>query len=162
MLDATIYRKLLLIVRELHLMGYELIRICPCMSPSGLHWRCTVDSADRFSKINGAIIDNGSDEPASYTSGWEENYFGWEDIKDTTPKALANMFIERFPEIANRGRGSDSAYIEWYRKMLDLTHPNSLPIAYSDWNPPCDHLSVINSEKAITIPLPPPGSAGSI
>ena len=68
-------------------------------------------------------------------------YFGWTDAERATPSGLARLFIERFPEIVEAGRGSDWTYAGWYIEMLGLTFPNRFHCAYSDWDDdPEDHL----------------------
>jgi hypothetical protein len=75
---------------------------------------------------------------AHYTSGQERKYFGWEDAAHLTPSRLAELFIERFPDIAEAGRGSDWVYAGWYLDMLHLTYPDTFPIAYADRGLPRD------------------------
>jgi len=57
---------------------------------------------------------------AHYSSGSEREYFNWKDAGHATPSKLADLFIERFPEIAAAGRGSDWLYAGWYLDMLHL------------------------------------------
>ena len=70
---------------------------------------------------------------------------------------LAELFIDRFPEIAEAGRGSDWLYVGWYLEMLHLTYPDSLPIAYADWDLPKDCLASTGGKQGVRIPSPPPG-----
>ncbi len=94
---------------------------------------------------------------AHYSSGQERNYFDWKDASHVTPSRLAELFIERFPAIAEAGRGSDWVYAGWYLEMLNLTYPNRLPVAYADWDLPSDCLTTVGESSEIRIPLPPPG-----
>lgn len=94
---------------------------------------------------------------AHYTSGDERKYFGWDDAAHATPSQLAELFIKRFRAIAEAWRGSDWVYAGWYLEMLSLTYPDSLPIAYADWEMPVDFLPSIGKRADLRIPLPPPG-----
>lgn len=159
-------RKVLLLVSELHLRGYQLLRALPGMSPSGTSWRCSIAPASLVSSHNGArFLDDAFWNPlvAHYTSAAGTEYFGWTDADRTTPSGLARLFIERFPEIVEAGRGSDWRYAGWYVEMLGLTYPNRFPYAYSDWGDPGDYLPTISfgEGEEVRIPLPPPGH-GSI
>ncbi len=156
-MEPKIYRKVLLMVTELHVRGYQQLRISPGMAPSGFYWRCAIAPVTNFSKENGAVIVNHDHLIAYHSSGMERKYFGWEDAGYLTPSKLANLFIERFPEIAKAGMGSDWLYAGWYLEMLHLTYPDGFPVAYADYWVPTDHLRIINSKKDIKIPLPPPG-----
>src|SRR5689334_23222532 len=117
------YRSVLHMVAELHRRGHERIRICPGLAPSGLYWRCTVAPAALFSVEHGAMLASADDDVvARYTTGDEDRYFGWDDARTATPSELAELFVQRFPRIAEAGSGSDAAYAQWYVEMLELTH----------------------------------------
>ena len=108
------YRKALVTVLELHLRGFQRLRIEPAISPSGRHWRCAVAPAQLFSERHGARLRyEGWDSPlvARYSTAEQERFFEWRDVRSTTtPSGLANRFVARFGEIADAGRGSDWAY----------------------------------------------------
>jgi hypothetical protein len=70
---------------------------------------------------------------------------------------MADLFIQRFPEIVNAGKGSDWEYAGWYLEMLHLTYPDSFPIAYADWEISDDYLPTTGQRSDIKIPLPPNG-----
>lgn len=149
-------RKVLELVHELHLRGYERLRVSPGMSPSGLHWRCYVAPVQIFSGEHGArIADRRSPLIAHYTSPSGNQYFGWEDAGTWDAAQLAGAFMERFPAISKAGYGSDPAYARWYAEMLRLTEPDSFPIAFADGSLPPDYLTTVGRQR-IKIPLPPP------
>ena len=148
-------RKILELVGELHLRGYEGIRISPGMSPSGTYWRCNITPASNISPKHGAQIVDYEGPVAQYSSGDGDMLFGWTDAKACEPSELAVRFIERFPEIAAAGKSKDSAYVAWYREMLTATHPDAYPIAYADWDLPEGYLSTIGN-RVMRMPLPPP------
>ncbi|MFH7028419.1 MAG: hypothetical protein ACHBN1_24270 [Heteroscytonema crispum UTEX LB 1556] len=141
-------------VSELHAKGFQRLRIAPGMSPSGIYWRCSIVPIANIVPGHGAIAFPGTLLKAKYTSGANENYFDWKDAANLTPSQLADMFIERFPEIAEAGKGSDEAYAQWYSEMLELTHPDVFPIAYADWNLTKDYLETVGGRN-IRVPLPP-------
>jgi hypothetical protein len=120
-------RKVLRNVQELHLRGYQRIRISPFRSPSGFHWRCLITPASNILVEHGAEIANHEGPIALYTTGMEKKYFEWTDAAGKTASQLANIFIERFPEIARAGRGRDWSYAGWYAEMLHLTYPDHVP-----------------------------------
>ena len=147
-------RKVLQLVRELHLRGYEQIRISPGMSASGMYWRCSITPASNIELNHGArIIDYGGPN-AAYTSADEDKPFGWSDFANCTPAELADKFIESFTGISSAGLGRDTAYVKWYRDMLEATEPDSFLIAYADCDLPPDHLITVGA-KPIEIPMPP-------
>lgn len=163
-MDYRGYRKILRMVSELHVRGYQRIRIAPGMSASGCHWRCTITPVTYISSRNGAKLIHGCPETlmAKYTSGQERKYFDWKDAAHATPSSMADLFIKRFPEIAEAGKGSDWSYAGWYLEMLHLTYPCSFPIAYADWEIPEDNLPIVGQNSSIRIPLPPPGCGDDI
>jgi hypothetical protein len=147
---------LLLMVAELHRLGYQRLRIVPGVAPSGLYWRCTLASAAHFSDQHGARI--ASQGPvARYSTGQARAYFDWPDAADDTPEQLARKFLARFPEIAAQSQGADAAYAEWYAEMLRLTEPDGAPIAYADWELEPGALQVVGEVARGSVPLPPGG-----
>lgn len=157
------YRRLLLMVSELHQRGYQRLRICPGMSASGMHWRCSVTPVANILRDRGAMLADWNNLAAHYTTGQELRFFGWEDAENLTPAQLADRFVERFPEIAAAGFGSDWEYAGWYQEVLRLTEPDAFPIAYSDYfDDELDGLPCVGGARAesLVIPFPPPGLAG--
>jgi hypothetical protein len=150
----AICRRLLHMVRELHAMGYEQLRIEPAVAPSGLFWRLSVFPASNSDPENGARMRD-YDEGAHYSSGGEDRYFDWDDATDDSSRELAEKFVERFPELAKAGKGGDAEYVRWYEDMLQMTEPDGLPYAYADWPSPEDSLGIFVGSMDIEIQLPP-------
>lgn len=157
-----IYRKILRVVSDLHVRGFQRIRIAPGVSASGMIWRCAITPASNISSEHGARIVSWDNLAAHYASSSEEKYFGWTDVVRATPGMLAELFIARFPMIVEAGRGSDWLYAGWYLEMLHLTYPDAFPIAYADWELPRDHLTTMGGRSDVRIPLPPPGTGRAI
>ncbi len=149
-------RNVLRLVQSLHLRGYQQLRVCSGMSPSGAHWRCAITPRSNVLRSHGAMIAN-YELAAHYSSADGRAYFNWNDAARAQPDELANLFIKRFPSLVEAGRGSDWAYVGWFIEMLHLTYPAAMPIAYADWELPADCLSTVGSPKAIRVPLPPGG-----
>lgn len=116
-------RRLLLMVRELHRLGYERLRICPGMSASGTAWRVDIVEAGQSHPDNGA---------ARYSTRQGVSFFGWDDAATDSPTQLAGKFLQRFPALAEAGRGTDASYVSWYDHMIEVTAPTGLPYAYWD------------------------------
>lgn len=97
---------------------------------------------------------------AFYTSGAERNYFGWQDARDDTPAELASKFVERFPEVAEAGRGSDWKYAGWYLEMLAKASVGEFPVAYADWDEEPDPRWLPTTAGIDSgLPMPPPGES---
>ncbi len=76
-MDDIVYRKLLLMVNELHRRGYQRLRIVPGMSPCGEHWRCSITPVTNVSVKHGARLVEWEHLTAHYTSADGAKYFGW-------------------------------------------------------------------------------------
>jgi len=156
--DYRVYRKVLRMVGELHLRGYQKLRIAPGMSASGMHWRCSVTPASNVLASHGAMLQDW-ERAAHYSSGMEGGYFNWTDAAHCSPSRLAELFLVRFPEIAAAGYGSDWLYAGWYVEMLHQTYPDLFPIAYADWDVAGERLETTGGRAGIRLALPPPGEA---
>jgi hypothetical protein len=162
MSDAAL--RVLLMVHELHLRGYQRLRIVPGMSPSGMHWRVTLLPVTRVSKTHGAMpVDRSwGDEDPFYTSGQRAKYFGWEDAQSASPSELADKFTQRFSEALALSRGDDWAYAGWFQVMLSYAQRGELPVAYADWYGEEPDSRWLPTTKGIQsgLPMPPPGEGG--
>jgi hypothetical protein len=160
--DPTIRRcqRVLLMVHELHKLGYQRLRISPGLSPSGCYWRCVITPAANILTTHGALTREYFFETAHYTSGSEAAYFDWPDVKRDTARELARKFILRFPTIAEQAQGRDHEYVGWYVEMLGLAEDGALPIAYADWyyDPNARYLRTSGAED-VRLPVPPGGEA---
>lgn len=150
-------RRVLVMVQELHRRGYERLRAAPGLSPSGLHWRCSVVPAGRVRRDHGALAVDGGGTEARYDSSHGARFFDWRDAESDSPVALAGKFLERFPGLAAEGAGADPDYARWYAGMLRATAPDGLIYAYADWDLPEDHIPALGCTADVKVPLPPPG-----
>lgn len=152
--------RVLRLVHELHKRGYQLLRIAPGMSPSGCHWRCSVSPRSNMLKTHGAKLKDWDRLAAHYTSGQDNEYFGWQDAKHDNVQQLAEKFTERFPEIVDASNADDWEYAGWYVRMLGYAENGYFPIGYADWygeEPDPRFLPLLGIES--DLPMPPPGDA---
>lgn len=119
-----------LVIRELHEMGYEQIRVCPCVSPNGMAWRCATTVKKYTLKTCGAVY-RGPVHTAADTSG---GLFKWKGLQGKTPYEVALQFIEHYPDIAKWGKNSDPEYKEWFKKACDLAQCGYIFFAFSEWS----------------------------
>jgi DNA-binding transcriptional ArsR family regulator len=150
-------RRVLLMVQDLHRRGYERLRVTPGLSPSGLHWRCSIVPVGHGRRDHGALAVDEDRVAARYTSGQGARFFDWEDAEHDPPGALAGKFLERFPDLAAQGKGTDPDYARWYARMLRVTDPDGLIYAYADWELPEDHLPALGCTADVKVSLPPLG-----
>jgi hypothetical protein len=153
-------QRVLLMVHELHKQGYQRIRICPGMAPSGMHWRCAVTHSGNILTTDGAMCRDYDVDTALYSSASGQEYFGWEDARQDTARQLAGKFIERFPKICRKGKGRDWAYAGWYVEMLGLADRGAFPVAYADWQDKPDPAWLPTTDGFQSgLPMPPGGEA---
>lgn len=170
---ASMPRRLLLMLRELHQMGYERLRCVTGLSPSGCHWRLQITPAigvslpgedvDFMARHNRGVavgdwLVYARRDCVSYSTGSSAEHldqcFGWTDAVDDTPCRLAGKFIDRFPTVVAAGKGSDPEYADWYANMIEATGPEGLIYMYADWEMPSDHIPVLKM-KGVRVPPPP-------
>ena len=152
-------RRVLMMAQKLHRRGYEKLRVAPGLSPSGLYWRCSIVPVGLVRRDHGAMAIDDGEIAARYGSGQGAEYFGWKDAEHDPPAAMADKFVERFPDLAAQGRGSDPEYVHWYAGMMRATAPHGLIYAYADWDLPDDHLPVLGCTADVRVPMPPAGEA---
>ena len=118
------------------------------MSPSGMHWRCWLTTADSVSPDGWSSKTHAYYNTASYSSAARAQMFGWEDAHDKNAKDLAQLFVERFPEIAERGKGRDQAYADWFAGIMATAEAGRLPIFFADYEIDLSGVSVPPPPKA--------------
>jgi hypothetical protein len=104
---------------------------------------------------------------ARYTSGDDNQYFGWTDAASDTARSLADKFVERFSSLAECGRGWDYVYVGWYQRMLGLAENGWIPFVFSDDERPSVRKLYLQdmrppewrreNEKGPLLPSPPRG-----
>ncbi len=118
-------------IHELHKLGYQGVRISPGRSASGIHWQCSVAAASNIGRDGWSLVDYF--EAAHYTSADGPRVFEWEDAPRRSPRQLAQMFIERFPQLASDSIGMDYAYAGWFAALLGAVEHGRLPVFYADY-----------------------------
>ncbi|MCE8546317.1 hypothetical protein KBY25_10840 [Ruegeria pomeroyi] len=116
--------RILAMVHELHKAGYQRIRIYPFLSPSGCNWRCWISPVTNIANDGYQLLEEDLDcrlgIVAHYTSGQDNEYLGWKDAAHLNARQLANLFLQRFPKIAEQGAGLDWAYAGWLTDVLGV------------------------------------------
>jgi len=132
--------RVLAMVGELHRRGYQKLRVMPFLSPSGISWRCWIGPDTLFYRNHGAILCetsatlDGSREGQSttllarYSSGEENQYFGWDDAEQDDARSLADKFLDRFRALSHRGKWRNYAYAGWYQRLLGLSEQGWMPV----------------------------------
>ena len=171
---APMPRRLLLMLRELHRMGYERLRAVTGLSHSGCHWRLLITPAigvllpgedvDFMARQNRCVAVGDwvvyvREYYVLYSTWWlsaehEDQCFGWTDAANDSPCQLAAKFVKRFPAVVEEGKGSDPDYARWYADMIEATKPEGLIYMYADFELPSDHIPVLNMD-GVRVPPPP-------
>lgn len=153
-------RKLLRMVSDLHVRGYQRLRIVPHVAPVGA-WRCLIVPVTSISSVNGLLLASHEEYErfAPYSGASANEYWGWQDKAHCTPGQLADVFLKRWPDLAASGYGPDWLYAGWYQQMLHITHPDDFPVAFDDYG---DCTEVLRSTNNRLIPKPPVGLAPDI
>ncbi len=154
---ATAERTMLRMIAELHVRGYQRLRIIPHIAEVGA-WRCGITPATNVRADHGALpIDWEPGRLPQYSSASGTDYFEWGGVSHLSASQLAERFIARFPDVAAEGYGPDWAYAGWYIDMLHRTYPDALPIATAAYLN-ADHY-LATTREGVIVPLPPPGWA---
>jgi O-acetyl-ADP-ribose deacetylase (regulator of RNase III) len=109
-------------VRVLHQRGYHNVRVMVGMSPSGMHWRATVTTADTQE----------DDATIRYTTGATTEFAGAEVTLATSPETVADLILAALPSATPTG--GDPAYVAWFDDLMQLVDRHgTVPIAYADY-----------------------------
>ena len=167
---ASPHRRILLMLGELHRMGFERLRAPAYDYP--LAWRCPIVPAAWTHREHGGTFEDPSayirelfgEKSAvlnfTYSSASGQSPFDWTDATFATPRELALRFIKECPAIALAGWGPDREYAAWFERMLEMTAPNGvITSAFADYGPGTTTFLYTHYTRVETVPLPPPGGA---
>jgi type I restriction enzyme, S subunit len=130
-------QKLLRVARELHLRGYEKLRVVPSLSPSGMSWRCSFVAEPE----NGIV-----------TSTWLSEYFNNEREIEYSIIELTEIFEREHMRFLESCKGKNKDYVEWYQNMLSHLEEDELPYAFAEYFSPTDYWKTTNDQKIETLP----------
>ncbi|EKT4530315.1 ADP-ribosylglycohydrolase family protein [Pseudomonas putida] len=138
---------------ELHVRGFQKIRIFPYLSPSG-YWRLELAPAESFSSAIRPPRDASERLIARYSSssGWRA--FEWEGAQSLTVGEMAHQFLRQFPELARAGQGQDWPYAGWLTSLLGEVRKGRFPYLIADGD--VDLSRGIPMSVGEPFPLPPP------
>lgn len=133
------YIKFFKTIEELHHRGYELIRICPSISPNGCSWRCST-AVKKLTVTKCGAVFSGSrwiDLAINTSNGG----FGTIDhdgkdeqwpVEDMTVSELADKFIEYFQKLAKAGMGQNPDYAKWLHNTREECERGHIVYAFAD------------------------------
>ena len=155
--QSELIKRYFLVIAELHKMGYELIRVCPCLSPNGMAWRCATTVKKYTLKKCGAIYHG----PAHTAANNQTGSFRFGECENMNPHEIAVKFLEYYPHLAKWGKGNDSDYVIWFLKAAELAQLGYFFYAFSDmsscFNNKHKMLLLNNPPENIFLPFPPAG-----
>lgn len=155
--QSELIKRYFLVIAELHKMGYELIRVCPCLSPNGMAWRCATTVKKYTLKKCGAIYHG----PAHTAANNHNGSFRFGECENMNPHEIAVKFLEYYPHLAKWGKGNDSDYVVWFLKAVELAQQGYFFYAFSDmsscFNNKHKMLLLNNPPENIFLPFPPAG-----
>lgn len=160
------FRRVLLMVHELHMMGFERLRAPAYQYP--VAWRCPIVPAYWTLRSHGGMFEDPSSQiehwfgvktcQYGYSSACGQFPFELANTAFDTPHDLARRFVQERREIACAGWGPDATYARWFEDVLEATQPNGLYYAFAEFQEPTDYLYT-HMTRVERVPLPPPGWA---
>lgn len=118
------------VIAELHNRGYELLRLCPSLSPSGCSWRCIATTKDNTYEQCGAMCasQSWSETTVNVSNG---QLFKDEDYMLNIQTA-ADRFCKEYPKLVKASKGSDPEYKKWFRHALHLVQQGQIFYCFGD------------------------------
>lgn len=155
-LGEQISRRIMEMVGELHLKGFESLYLDAQMAPSGCYWRYNI----------GSMKERGWPHPkcqygehksfcvrGSIGGGFDQK-ISWGKAQNSTIE-LAIEFRNAFPRIMRASSLPNPEYVEWYRTMLDQTKPDGVLIFSCDFGPHYEYAFTWGEPRNFKMPMPP-------
>lgn len=136
------FRRVLLVLSELHRMGFGRLRAATWMHQNGYieppgRWSCAIVPSVVLKDDHGAMTDGTRENElravldiVQHHDPWmslgSQPPFGWSGMCFESPRILAEKFLTTFRELCFIGWGQDYAYQRWYEEMLTATAPHGV------------------------------------
>lgn len=151
--------KLIQAMRELHKQGYQNLAGLFYMSASGAYWRAELHHFNNLYIDNEGYVrlrQNILSSKIIYSSGQTGDiYFGWEDAKDCSALALAELIKSRLSELIESTKGVNVSYTDWFKYMLALAEEYAFPVFFREYYTPKPGYITTTSNRHERIIAPP-------
>jgi hypothetical protein len=139
---------------RLHELGYQRLRLSCGAAPTGLSWRYSVAPVGQF-QVDGYLLDPDVYPGVAFgSSPGHVTPFQWEE-EAPDAESLARLFLERFPEVAEAGRGSDPEYARWFAEAVERCRPDGAPVMYGEYvDAQAEGRIDVTNGKWLTLPPP--------
>lgn len=133
------FRRVLLVLSELHGMGFGRLRAATWMHQNGYieppgRWSCAIVPSVVLKDDHGAMTDGERENELRSALGVVQHHdpwislgnqppFGWNGMCFASPTILAEKFLSKFRDLCFIGWGEDYEYQQWYEDMLSATAP---------------------------------------
>jgi hypothetical protein len=155
-LGEQISRRIMEMVGELHLNGFESLYLDAQMAPSGFYWRYNIGSMKegRWPHPKCQYGEHKSFCVRGSIGGGYDQKIPWGKAQDTATD-LANAFRNAYPKIMKASSRHNPDYVEWYKTMLEKTKPEGILIFSCDLGPHYRHAFTWGEPRDFKMPMPP-------
>lgn len=145
--------RMLEMAHELHVLGYQRVRIFPYFSAGGA-WRVEWTPLTAYRQEGQPPQPYNEREVARYScaDGWAP--FNWEPVESLSVQEMAWQFVRQFPELIRAGEGGDWEYAGWLTRLLGEVRKGRLPYFIADWSAGLTK-SGVPMTQGDRFPLPP-------
>jgi hypothetical protein len=154
--------RVLRMVAELHLRGFQGIRVLSYLSPVSslrieLFPRSRMARTGHGFDVASALGERIDHLHPTHSSVSQDRPFGWADATDADPVELATLFPARFPELCREARHLDFAYAGWFATVVRHAAFGYLPIFFSEYEHRPDGIMMrpLNGGDHHVFPYPP-------
>lgn len=126
MFDASAY-EIVMIVHELHLRGYEQLRLFSGISPNGMCWRWAIYPKVLMKDSNECELYDFLPFECPYGSTGSAFPSNDQEVK------TVDDFLREYESYVNLAKGEDNAYVEWFKQIVEHAKNYDFPIAYSEF-----------------------------
>ena len=140
-------------------MGYELFRVCACISSNGASYRCWLTVKQNTWDHCGVFIDRQQGDGIALfcpncTLPWDDS--------GMTSRENAERIIQDYPRLARNALGRDPEYVEWFKLAVDECRQGHYFYSFDEYvNPMREGYIPLTGVDGRGLPLPPPGDSGT-
>lgn len=126
MINCSAY-EIIMIVHELHLRGFEQLRLYSGMSPNGCNWRWYI-----YPKV--LMKDNTFERQVGWIPfDWPSGSTGEAFPEKGRKRITADDFIKEYDSYVSLAKGEDKEYVKWFETIVNHAKNKNFPIAFSEY-----------------------------
>ena len=147
--------EIIMIIHELHQLGYEQLRLQAGLSPSGMSWRWRIYPKVLMGDYNEFERDG---EYVPFKGIFGSTGYGMPKSRNLVK---AEDLLRYYPDYFKLAKGEDKEYVNWFQTIVNHAQNGDFPISYAEFYS-AEEWKFLSSKESLSYPPFTPASIDDI